>query len=523
MHYPGLCERYSRFHGSVSFRTEQSIIITDYAALEFDAFSITSLMYFDKIHMDARLPFVEAAKILNKSEDPATVFCVNQTAKILMGNTKLIVPSTEEMATFQKYATPYFVEDPASIAEFLQGMAHSTHDNIFIYKHCILYLDGNDLPSPGGCYFDSSSSHTLYRICLLSQEDQSRVIPIASEWKDRRDVLTLPFLTKETIATPGIISFQPVAQPYLPDSRAVVTGPIQKRLSMHDPYCLIQDIIASYARNSNNLTNLGLIVEWPFRLAYEGSRPNASSEKEFVALAVNGVRPNHTLFVRYPYEVYTEYDEVPVTRWTVLQYSPVLLQLPLEAVKVSVDSVVIGYVYKKAFYCFSYPVLEGRPTHESSRNMEFLFSPVKQLDSALMETFRINEKYAINRVQTKDVPLHAWCITQTEETHKYSQQKHLPPLVDAWLNLFVSNLDAGKKQFVDVKMMQMALTLARHKICFSVKTSKKKSDQIYMSDQDISIAMSQPEAEFINNMRVYDTEEEAPSVQQEEDNGCTIM
>ncbi|GFQ99848.1 uncharacterized protein TNCT_226681 [Trichonephila clavata] len=121
-----------------------------------------------------------------------------------------------------------------------------------------------------------------------------QVLSVASEWKTRPDVMTLPFLTQETIALPKMIPFQPVGFPYLPDERAISAGVIQKRLSMRHPCCLIQDILASYYRSyllahegqesETVLQNVGLIIEWPFRLMFDGTRPNAKDDKRFVAL-----------------------------------------------------------------------------------------------------------------------------------------------------------------------------------------------------------------------------------------------
>ncbi|GFS93973.1 hypothetical protein TNCV_3373981 [Trichonephila clavipes] len=58
---------------------------------------------------------------------------------------------------------------------------------------------------------------------------------------------------------------------------------------------------------------------------FDGTRPNAKDDKISVALAVNEQQPTRVLYVRYPYDVYTLYNEVPSTHWTPIQYvSPVL-------------------------------------------------------------------------------------------------------------------------------------------------------------------------------------------------------
>ncbi|KAG8175210.1 hypothetical protein JTE90_022633 [Oedothorax gibbosus] len=496
-------------------------MILDLADLDFDPWSCLRFFRFETISMNAQQPFIQALKLLFKSEAPMTVFCQNESWSALLGNTKFIMPVNEVDAKFQLYATPYFVKDPSSIAEHMQGISHATSDNVFMYKHGVLYLDHMDVPFPGGCYLDASVvSGPLYRICFLSREPLNKALAVATEWKSRRDVLNIPFLTKETLANPTMIpALQPIAVPYLPDNRVVSVGSIQKRLSMNDPSCLIQDVLHSYRRNHPDVQNVGIVMDWPFRLTFEGTRPNASSDKECVALSVNGVRPTKTLHVRYPYDVYTEYDQVPAIPWTLVNYHPVILELPLDMVKVSVDSIVLGYVYKNGFYCFNYPVMEGRPTHESARNVKWLLSPVKQLDVAVQETFRIDEKYALNRIQRHGIP--AWCITQADDTHKYPQKKVLAPLVEEWLNLFCQQM--GKPPVIDVKMIQMALTLARHKVCFKIKikTDKRKVDEILLNDNEIEMVMTRLETNFINSVRVREDEEENNG--KEEGEGCKIM
>ncbi|GFR04655.1 uncharacterized protein TNCT_623481 [Trichonephila clavata] len=85
----------------------------------------------------------------------------------------------------------------------------------------------------------------------------------------------------------------------------------------------ITEVICLLTKAKNRkrvLQNVGLIIEWPFRLMFEGTRPNAKDGKSFVALAVNGQQPTRVLYVRYPYDVYTLYNEVPSTHWTPIQY-----------------------------------------------------------------------------------------------------------------------------------------------------------------------------------------------------------
>ncbi|GFQ75768.1 uncharacterized protein TNCT_211461 [Trichonephila clavata] len=518
MNFPRYSCLYSRFHGCTSFRTEDFTVILDFADEPFTNWSLLHLYRFDRLTTDAKHTFAEALKVFFKTEDPLTVACEHDSWTAVLGNSKIIMPSLEDAATFQLYATPYFVSDPSLVAAYLQGMARAANDYIFMYKNCVLYLDKNDLPSPGGCYFEPSQNGSQYRICLLSNEPMQQVLSVASEWKTRRDVMTLPFLTQETIALPKMIPFQPIGFPYLPDERAISAGVIQKRLSMRHPCCLIQDILASYYRSyllahegqesETVLQNVGLIIEWPFRLMFDGTRPNAKDDKRFVALAVNGQLPTRVLYVRYPYDVYTLYNEVPSTHWTPIQYvSPVLT---LEMEKVSVDGVVIGFMYQNSFFCFSFPVLESRPTYDSNRNVQSVLTPANPSvlkECSVLETFQYNTQYSLHRVQMKGVSLNAWCLTAAQNQSEYPTQRHLPKLVQQWLNFFENHAGSMKMDLVDVSMIQMALTLARHKICFETKIDskakrKQKGNRIMLSDNNITLSMGPEEAEVVNNLRL---------------------
>ncbi|GFW94130.1 uncharacterized protein TNCV_1978701 [Trichonephila clavipes] len=503
MNFPRYSCLYSRFHGCTSFRTEEYTVILDFADEPFTNWSLLHLYRFDRLTTDAKHTFAEALKVFFKTEALLTVACEHDSWTAVLGNSKIIMPSLEDVATFQLYATPYFVSDPSLAAAYLQGRARVASDYIFMYNNCVLYLDKNDLPSPEGCYFEPSQNcpKSLYRICLLRNEPMQQVLSVASEWKTRRDVVTLPFLTQETIALPKMIPFQPVGFPHLPDERAISAGVIQKRLSLRHPCCLIQDVLASYYRSyllahegqesETVLQNVGLIIEWPLRLMFDGTRPNAKDDKSFVALAVNGQQPTRVLYVHYPYDVYTLYNEVPSTHWTPIHF----------------------------------PVLESRPTYDSNRNVQCLLTPADPSvlnDCKVLETFQYITQYSLHRVQMKEIPMNAWCLTTAQNRSEYPTQRHLPRLVQEWLNFFEYHAGSMKMDLVDVSIIQMALTLARHKICFQTKIDskakrKQKGNRIMLSDDEITLSMGPEEAEVVNNLRLGN-----PNESKHSDGSCNI-
>ncbi|GFY67226.1 uncharacterized protein TNIN_228251 [Trichonephila inaurata madagascariensis] len=91
----------------------------------------------------------------------------------------------------------------------------------------------------------------------------------------------------------------------------------------------------------------------------------------------------------------------------------------------------------------------------------------------------------------KGVPLNAWCLTTAQNRCEYPTQRHLPRLVQEWLNFFENHAGAMKMDLVDVSMIEMAITLARHKICFQTKIDskakrKQKGNRIMLSDDEIT-------------------------------------
>ncbi|GBM62047.1 hypothetical protein AVEN_51196-1 [Araneus ventricosus] len=138
-------------------------------------------------------------------------------------------------------------------------------------------------------------------------------------------------------------------------------------------------------------------MECPLRMTFDGTRPNLQDEKAYVALAVNGQRPSRVLFVRYPYEVYTEFHEVPSTYWTPIHFVPTALILPDDMEK-------------------------------------------------------------------------------------------------EWVEFFETHIGSVKKDNVDISIIQMALTMARHKICFRIKIDpkakrKQRANRIQLMDKEIDLNM----------------------------------
>lgn len=370
----------------------------------------------------------------------------------------------------------------------------------------------------------------LYRLCFLSSESASHVASIAAEWKNRRNIIEIPFLTGGTIPDIKGINFQPVPQPRFPDTSIVSHGNIHKRRSLEQPHCLIHDVLASYSHSTRGdeakLKNLGLLMQWPLQVTFEGTKvPSSTSDsKQVVALTVNGHRPDHVIEVPQTYSNYIEYSHVPETQWISVSFVPAVLELPNELRKVSVDAVVIGFVYLGSFFCFGDPVLEGRPPWVCESNIDSILTPVRastlQIDRLIrvVETFRLDDRYSLHRIAFTGVPFGTWCISESNEADAYAKQLRLPHLVKEWSSFFRRHHDQRSPKTVNVNMVKLALVLAKHKICFQVRIDERKKSDVTLSGDEITLTLSQEESDFVNQSRLYreDSEEEKGS-------SCAVM
>lgn len=541
MNHPNYGLHLSRFHGCHTFRRVGDMYVLDFQDMKWETWAASRIAQSDQISVKSQHTFLDALKTFCKTEAPCTIFCKGDSWTLLVGKERVIIPMPDEKsATIHLYVTPLFVDNPQIVSNHLQGMALPAYDNVFPYKNCILFLDSNDLPQPGGCYFDpiQPCAKCLYRICILTNEPPAKVNEIASEWKARRGVMTLPFLTKDVIKPPPMIHFQPIRELYFPDQSVLSSSTIQKRLSLTRPHCLLQDILGSYFRhhlrnheghdpetNPNDcLHHLGLVVEWPFRITYEGAKPTEIVDKRYVALAVNGERPTRLLQVRHPYDRYIEYDAVPATLWTRISYVQSVLETPPQVEKVSIKSTVIGFVYKNTFFCFNFPLLEGFPHPNVTRNMHYVLSHGKEdllTDNNLLvsETFQLNDKYLLHHVQMNGIPFDAWCVTKVQDHQTtYPKKGNSSPLLEEWMRLFTLYTDEKVGEVIDTELIRLALVLTRHRICFNTRITDKKGlkNALELTDNQIVLHMGEEAAKFLNEARVQDTVVE-------EQESCIIM
>jgi hypothetical protein len=245
-----------------------------------------------------------------------------------------------------------------------------------------------------------------------------------------------------------------------------------------------------------------------------------------VALAVNGSRPKKTLLVRHPYERYVTYNTVPALPWTQVLYVRESLNLPLDVNVVTIDSIVIGVEYKGAFFVSSYPLLEDRPRIETL-NTKCLLTPYgndpkSDTQIVVLETFRYDYETLLHRVRIKSVDYELWCLSKSDDVNVYPKRVRPPELVENYLQFYTRN-KSKNKLIGNVNMVQLAMVLARHKICFTTRiVDKNKIGNMILSDDEIVLQMDDKAAEFLNNMRL-DALENGNNLDSSGNESCVIL
>lgn len=506
---------YAKYHKCSFSSAKQNIFIFEFASSPYETWIVSRMVPPENVSIDSDKPLLLALKAYFKSDVPASVVCSRKYLwTIVLGNERIIYPVNKDVqkdGRLQFYATPYFVKSPDVIKQFLYGTIMPAYKNVFFYKNTVMYLDNQDLPYPGGCYFNKCSPTPYYRICFLSNEPESSVISIATEWQGRRDVLTIPYMNRGATADLKFISFNPVNELRFSEANILSTGNIEKKHCSKKPELLIQDILNAYYKSlvrrpsetRLDVNFIGLFIEYPFHVMYEGATNVTSENKEFVALSVNGNNPSRVLHVYQPYDRYVEYNHVPATLWTPISFVWSTLLTDSSIRKVAIDTVVIGVVYRETFFCFSQPLLEGQPTPLPLLNAEYILSTAdmdlnQDSNVRVIETFKYNDNFSLRRVILRGLALDTWCLTKSTNTDPYPKNIRLPDLVKQWLEFF---MQVGENTFdVDVSAVRIALMMSKHNLCFNLKT--EGSENVELSDNEVTFYFNEKVIQFINDVRL---------------------
>lgn len=523
---------YGRFHNCDVAAVQKNIIVLSLADLPWKAYYVERCYPSQNVVIDSKRPFLLALKSFYKSDVVTSVFNGDRDWTVLLGKERIVLPAAKEMATVHVYATPLFVQKPELISQYLEGAVRPAYNYVYMYKGTLLYLDPYDIPYPGGWYFNpgQTTGHGVYRMCFLTDKPIDYVSDLVNEWQARREILSFPYLTQETVSSVKWVDFQPVSGLDFLHSEMIAKGMIQKQLSEKHPHLLIQDILNSYDRNLSRydgrhpgFTNLGVVMEWPFKLKYEGARSdlNLQDDKKYVALSINGNHPTHVIHVQFPYEFYQESHQVPATQWTSLYYTRFFVTTPVTVEKVVLESVVVGFVHQGVFFCLSYPLLEGRPsTSPVALHTSFLANTRKlsRPDSTIqiVETLAYNNQYSLHRARLQEIPYEVWCLTESDTMHPRPKRYHFPPLVKQWLELLAA-VEGSPPMDIDTALIRTVLALAKHDICLELVPDSKKQ-AIRATNTTLSVYTQNEVVDFINDARVQRSKKT-----EEGETGCRIM
>lgn len=509
---------YAKYHKCSYSLAKQNIFIFEFTSTPYETWIISRMVPPENVSIDSDKPLLLALKSFFKSDVPASVVCSRKYLwTVVLGNERVVYPVNKDVkkdSRLQFYATPYFVKSPDVVKHYLHGKIRPAYENVFFYKNTVMFLDNQDIPYPGGCYFNKcDSQEEFYRICFLSNEPVDKVVGLATEWEGRRDVMNVPYMSRNVVARPKFISFEPVSESRFAEANILSTGLIERKKSIKKPEHLIQDILNAYYKNlvrserGLDISYLGLFIEYPFLVSYEGGKYLTRENKTFVALSINGNNPSRVLHVYQPYDRYVEYNHVPATLWTPISFvwSTLLTDTGGGIIKkVAIDTVVIGVVYRETFFCFSQPLLEGQPTPLPLLNAEYVLSTANmELNEdgnvRVIETFKYNDNFSLRRVVLRGLGLDTWCLTKSNNTDPYPKNIRLPELVKQWVEFF---MEVGENTFeVDVSAVRIALMLSKHNLCYSLK-AMNGPENIELSDNEVSFYFNEEVIQFINDVRL---------------------
>ena len=525
MNYNKYGSYYGNFHKFHSPLVSQDIMVFNFGTSPYETWFITRMYPSDRVYVASNKALLLALKTFFKSDVPASVVCNSKYLwTICLGKERMIIPVGKEdrgESTLQLYATPYYVKDISVISQYLKGMIRPAYENVFFYENTVLYLDNEDLPFPGGFYFNPCESTPYYRLCFLSNKSLDTVLKIASKWKTRQGIVNIPYMTRDIQVIPKFINFQPVSDTGFSEADISSTGIVYKLLSCDKSEHIIQDILNSYYKNvsrriPDSRIDVGLLIEWPILLTFEGARysDNNRQPKKFVALSVNGLRPSRVLQVYRPYDRYIEYNHVPATLWTPISFVLSTLLTDMSIKKVAIDTAIIGVMYRETFFCFDQVLLEGMPKKDLNKHGNYILSTATfNLDEdsnvQVIESFKINESYSLRKVSLKGLPLDTWCLTKFLNTDPYPKNIRLTGLVKQWINFF---MEVGENKFdVDVSAVRLALMLSKHNICFNLIAAEKPKQIIEVTDNQVNFFMNEKMVQFINDARMIKNDDTVES------------
>lgn len=434
-------------------------------------------------------------------ETPWTIFYVDESWALLLGNKKCVFPSHNGKTLY--CCTPYFVKEP----KVLQHMFPvSYHENCYRLKNTIVFLDQYDIPYPGGDYFESTPND-LYRICYVTLQTDGSV---ENFFKDKKGVYKSPLKTKPALAT-----LSPFTQISIlnninfPDTYYESTNIVLKRHCFQDPAGILQDILDSFPSKE-----VGIVIEYPIRISFVALDQEQKSGT-WLAFAVNTHAPKQVLYVPSPYDRYYQYRYPPPN----IPWIPIYADDKVPELKpVILCKYVIGYVYKDTFFCLLYPKWT---TTRTNKNLNFLFNVLSfdiqnDPDWKVVHTYRFDTNHVLLCVKHKNLYHEMWCMKE-DATSTVTRSRSIPShLVREWGELLLGH-DKNIPP-VNITFVKFMSILDRHNICYFIRETNRERRIEYKDKTDIVFHLEPTLFHFMNGVRQNKSEEE----RREEENGCIM-
>lgn len=509
MNFQQYATNYGAFHGVNETDIIKNCIVYKLEKISWSRDIVLKLKNFSKAYDDSDKK-VDNIKPLSKSlmkhfklETPCTVFLTDDSFSVLYGNSYLVYPKYN--GSILVVATQYFVKNSKIFENYMSKFkAECVSEGIYYYKSAVIFIDKYDIPYPGGNYFSKENTeNTFSRICfILDQQDALRIQEFVQDLDNVNNIYFKGLTTK--CAKTDISKFLdpiPVNEINIPTSHYEYTNVIAKRFCYKDPKFILQDIL-----NSCYITeNIGIVIEYPICISYV-SLNETISPRHYYCFAINCHQPNKFIHVPSPYDRYYQYNHgIKDIPWNSVYYDPLSHYQDLNVLDVSIDTNIIGHVYKDTFFCLSHPKISNSIKFPN-RNTRFLINTLSfdiEMDNNLNVIYmnRFDSDFIIYCVKHKNLPYDMFCLKKSKQTISTYKMTNLPYLVQNWATIVSKNQNRSHLNFGDLNFIKLMYILARHKICFYLRESKTR-EIVYENQKKIIFEVEKNAIDFINNMRL---------------------
>lgn len=530
MNFQQYANYYGAFHGVLETDIIKNCIVYKLEKISWTRDIVLKLKNFSKAYDDSENN-IDNIKPLSKSlmkhfklETPCTVFLTDDSFSVLYGNSYLVYPKS--YGSILVVATQYFVNNAKVFQNYMtQFNAECVSENIYYYKSAVFFIDKYDIPYPGGHYFSKRNTENSYsRICIIiDQQDSLRIQEFILDLEHINNIYYKSLQTK--CVNTDISNFlAPVAvdQLHIPTSHYEQTNVVAKRLCYKDPKFILQDIL-----NSCYITkDIGIVIEYPICISYI-SLNDANNPHRYYCFAINCHQPKRFIHVPSPYDRYYQYNNpIKDIHWNSVYYDPLSDYQDLNVLDVAIDTNIIGHVYKDTFFCLSHPKISN-VINFPNRNTRFLqntlsFDIETDQNLNIIYMHRFDADFIIYCVKHKNLPYDMFCLQKAKNYVSNYKTNKLPFLVRDWATLVLNNQNRTQLNFGDLNFIKLMYILARHKICFNLRESKKR-DIIYEKQKDIIFEVEQNAIDFINGMKLDFISKTKSKKEEPEETGKCIL